>query len=77
MSEPITTYHSYMVRLWQDSPHGPWRAQAHCVQTRAIVHFADLHALFAFLWTEAGHVPTTVVEVCEDLTQPFNPGVEK
>lgn len=77
MSEPNTIYHSYLVRLWRDSPHSPWRAQAACVQTQEVALFADLHALFAFLWTQAGHAPDVVVEVCEDLTQPFNQGVEK
>jgi hypothetical protein len=50
MSEPIATYQSYLVRLWQDSPHAPWRASARSVQTSEIVHFADLDALFLFLW---------------------------
>ena len=49
MNESIATYQSYLVRLWQDSPHATWRASAQCVQTRAIVYFADLDALFTFL----------------------------
>jgi len=43
------TYQSYLVRLWQDSPTGAWRASTECVQTRAVTHFADLDALFVFL----------------------------
>lgn len=52
MNEPIATYQSYLVRLWQDSPHALWRASAQCVQTREILYFAELDALFAFLWTQ-------------------------
>ena len=51
MNEPIATYQSYLVRLWQDSPRAEWRASAQCVQTRELSHFADLDALYMFLWT--------------------------
>ena len=52
MNEPIAIYQSYLVRLWQDSPHALWRASAQCVQTREILHFADLDTLFTFLWAQ-------------------------
>lgn len=45
-------YQSYLLRLWQDSSHAPWRASVQSVQTSAIVYFADLDALVTFLWRE-------------------------
>lgn len=53
MNEPIATYQSYLVRLWQASPRAPWRASARSVQTGENIHFADLDALFVFLWEQA------------------------
>lgn len=52
MNEPVATYQSYLVRLWQDSPHAAWRASACSVQTGENVHFVDLDALFIFLWEQ-------------------------
>lgn len=49
MPEPMTTYRSYLVRLWQDDPRAAWRASAHCIQTREIERFAELDGLFVFL----------------------------
>jgi hypothetical protein len=46
------TYHAYLVRMWQDSPHAPWRASTHCVQTSEKRIFADLDTLFTFLRTQ-------------------------
>jgi hypothetical protein len=43
------SYHAYLVRLWQDDPHTPWRASTHCTQTGEKRLFADLQALFVFL----------------------------
>ena len=57
MNEPIATYQSYLVRLWQDSPHAMWRASAQSVQTSEIVYFADLDALFTFLWAQTAPHP--------------------
>ena len=47
-----TIYHAYLVRLWQDGPHAPWRASAQCAQTGEKRLFVDLEALFAFLRTQ-------------------------
>ena len=44
-----TNYTAYLVRLWQDSGQGPWRASAQSVQTGERVLFASLAELFAFL----------------------------
>lgn len=43
------TYAAYLVRLWQETPHGPWRASAQSVTTGEIVRFGSQQALFAFL----------------------------
>ena len=45
----LTNYTAYLVRLWQDSQQGPWRASAQSVQTGERVLFASLAELFAFL----------------------------
>jgi hypothetical protein len=42
-------YQSYLLRLWQDSPHSLWRASAQSINTHEIVYFADLDTLFTFL----------------------------
>jgi hypothetical protein len=57
MYESATKYQSYLVRLWQDGPHTLWRATAHHVQSSEIVHFADLEALFTFLWAQTASQP--------------------
>lgn len=48
----IGAYHSYVVRVWQESPHAAWRASAQHVQTGETTRFADLDALFAFLYRQ-------------------------
>ena len=45
----LTNYTAYLVRLWQDSQQGPWRASAQSVHTGERVLFASLAELFAFL----------------------------
>lgn len=42
-------YRAYLIRLWQESTHTPWRASAQCVQTGEKHFFGDLAALSAFL----------------------------
>jgi len=42
-------YSACLVRLWQDGAGQPWRASAQSVQSGALMRFADLEALFAFL----------------------------
>ena len=42
-------YCSYLVRLWQDDDHVPWRASAQSVQTNETIHFKDLESLYTFL----------------------------
>jgi hypothetical protein len=50
MHESMAKCQSYLLRLWQESPHALWHASAQCVQSRETLHFADLNDLVAFLW---------------------------
>lgn len=45
-------YFAYLVRLWQETPDGPWRASAQSVRTGEIIRFGSQQALFAFLHNE-------------------------
>lgn len=45
------TYRSYLVRFWQSSDQGCWRASAQCVQTGNTVLFGEIGQLLAFLQT--------------------------
>lgn len=42
-------YRAYLVRLWRDGAHEPWRASAQSVQSGELIRFATLEELFAFL----------------------------
>ena len=44
-----TQYQAYLLRLWQESPHTPWRASLQNATTGERHGFADLQRLFAFL----------------------------
>ena len=46
------SYNTYLIRLWQDTPDGSWRASAQSIQGGEITRFGSLQALFAFLETE-------------------------
>ena len=47
-----STYRSYLVRFWQSSTEGGWRASAQCVQTGNTVLFGEIEQLMTFLQTE-------------------------
>lgn len=51
------TYRSYLLRLWQDGAHAPWRASLREVTTGQITHFATVEALLAFIAAQTGTVP--------------------
>ena len=51
------TYRSYLVRFWQSSAEGGWRASAQCVQTGNTVLFGEIEQLLTFLQTEITPVP--------------------
>ncbi len=48
-SQPSAGYQAYLVRLWQESPQGPWRALVKDARTGDEVRFATLEPLFLFL----------------------------
>lgn len=50
-------YSAYLVRLWQETPHTPWRASAQCASTGQKRYFATLAELFAFLETQTLAAP--------------------
>jgi hypothetical protein len=55
----VSGYHSFLLRLWQEEADTPWRASLQNVQTGAVMRFASLDALVAFLQEQAvGGVPT-------------------
>lgn len=53
-------YTAYLVRLWQENPHTPWRASAQCASTGEKFYFATLDALFAFLQAQTAGGPANV-----------------
>lgn len=42
-------YQSYMLRLWREAPHGPYRASLQATTNGDQLTFADLPELFTFL----------------------------
>lgn len=50
-------YSAYLVRLWQETPHTPWRASAQCASTGQKQYFATLAELFAFLEEQTSNEP--------------------
>lgn len=42
-------YSAYLIRVWQENPHTPWRASAQCATTGRKHYFATLADLYAFL----------------------------
>lgn len=48
-SVEVSAYQSYLVRLWQSTEQGSWRASAQCVQSGHTVLFGELNQLLAFL----------------------------
>lgn len=52
--KPAKTYCAYLLRLWRDSEHEPWRGTVEDPHTGVLHGFADLEALFAFLRGQTG-----------------------
>lgn len=42
-------YTAYLVRLWQEGAHAPWRASAQSASSGEKIMFANLEDLFTFL----------------------------
>jgi hypothetical protein len=49
-------YHSYLLRIWRDSPQRPWRASMQCAATGTLHYFADMSHLVAFLQAQTDDV---------------------
>jgi hypothetical protein len=47
-----TGYRSYLVRFWQSTDKGTWRASAQCVQTGSTLLFGNVAGLLTFLQAE-------------------------
>jgi hypothetical protein len=41
--------HSFLVRMWRDGPHEPWRASVKTVSGGREIHFVSPEKLFLFL----------------------------
>ena len=46
---PASRYQAYLLRLWREGPHVPWRAALEPADGAAPVNFGTVAALFAFL----------------------------
>lgn len=51
-TQDASAYRSYLVRFWQSSEQGGWRASAQCIQTGSTLLFGDIPSLLTFLNTE-------------------------
>ena len=51
-SSDHSSYRSYLLRLWCDSQHRPWRALLQNIRTGETQHFAQPEDLWAYLQTE-------------------------
>jgi hypothetical protein len=47
-------YHSYLLRLWKDGDHTPWRASLEDPHNGTQLNFAELKQLIAYLEKETG-----------------------
>ena len=47
-------YRSYLVRFWQSTEQGSWRASTQCIQSGQTLHFSDVESLLIFLQNEVG-----------------------
>ena len=52
MSGAPGSYHSYLLRLWRESEHGPWRVSLESVMTGERHGFPNLPSLLDFLQAE-------------------------
>lgn len=47
-----STYQSYLLRLWRDTPQSAWRASVQSAATEELQHFATVADLWAFLMAQ-------------------------
>jgi len=71
-AQDASAYRSYLVRFWQSSEQGQWRASAQCVQTGNTLLFGDIPSLLIFLNTEF----VTPVEIETAIPAPLQPSAE-
>jgi hypothetical protein len=45
----VSTYQSYLLRLWRDNPRAPWQASLQSTATEQVLHFPDMDHMWAFL----------------------------
>lgn len=48
-TQDAAIYHSYLLRLWRDTPQSVWRASVQSTATEELQHFATVDELWAFL----------------------------
>lgn len=54
------TYQAYLLRLWRDDGHAPWRASLQSPRTHEVRSFANVERLVAFLASEMAAPRATV-----------------
>lgn len=64
LSSPKTrrSYHSYLLRLWQDDHQTPWRILVQSVQSGETIHFVDLESFFVFLQAQTASEQSAVTQ---------------
>jgi hypothetical protein len=55
-------YRSYLLRLWRESAHSPWRASLQSTATEQVVPFADITALLAFVIAQTDEPPDALAD---------------
>lgn len=50
--QDTSTYQSYLLRLWRDTPQSVWRASLQSAATEELQHFATMADLWAFLMVQ-------------------------
>lgn len=53
-TQDASTYQSYLLRLWRDTPQAVWRASLQSAATEELRHFATVDDLWAFLMAQMG-----------------------
>lgn len=49
-----STYQSYLLRLWRDSPQSSWQASLQSTETEKVYQFAGVEQMWAFLMAHLG-----------------------
>ena len=58
-----TNYHAYLVRLWRDSLHAPWRAAVTHVATGAVHRFASPELAWTYVQEQLQAQPDATARV--------------